>query len=152
VLESVGGGTGPPRSQGKTGGTRGSSVTPASAAGTRRCKQPFAGGAGFAVTVASGGAPVESALVVAMKAGEDYRAVRTNAAGQAWVPFLPSSTGQFSLTVSAPNAIAFEDSLSVTAAAAARFRFASLTDTDAVHGDGDGRRRDQPAAGVAAGR
>lgn len=97
------------------------------------------GGPGFTVTVASGGAPVESALVVAMKAGEDYRAVRTNAAGQAWVPFLPSSTGPFSLTVSATNAVAFEDSLSVTAASAARFRFASLTDTDVVHGDGDGR-------------
>ena len=97
------------------------------------------GGSGFTVSVAAGGAPVESALVVAMKGGEDYRAILTDAAGQAWVPFLPSSVGAFSLTVSAPNAIAYEDSLPVTAASAAHFRFSSLSDNDAVHGDGDGR-------------
>ncbi|HEU4725887.1 MAG TPA: C25 family cysteine peptidase, partial [Candidatus Eisenbacteria bacterium] len=97
------------------------------------------GAAGFTATVTSGGAPVESALVVAMKDGEDYRAVWTDAAGQAWVPFRPASAGSFFLTVSAPNAIAFESTRSVTAAAAAHFRFVSLVDSDAVHGDGDGR-------------
>jgi len=97
------------------------------------------GAGGFPVSVTSGGAPVESALVVAVKAGEDYRGVYTDAAGDAWVPFLPSSTGPFSLTVSAPNAIAFEDSILVNAAATTHFAFTSLSDDDTVHGDGDGR-------------
>ncbi|HET9952108.1 MAG TPA: C25 family cysteine peptidase [Candidatus Eisenbacteria bacterium] len=97
------------------------------------------GAGGFPVSVTSGGAPVESALVVAVKAGEDYRAVYTDAAGEAWIPFLPASTGPFSLTVSAPNALAFEDSIAVSAAPSAHFAFLSLSDDDAVHGDGDGR-------------
>ena len=97
------------------------------------------GAGGFSVSVQSEGAPVESALVVAVKAGEDYRAVSTDAAGEAWVPFLPASVGPFSLTVSTPNAITFEDSLSVTPASAAHFAFTALADDDAVHGDGDGR-------------
>jgi len=97
------------------------------------------GSGGFPVSVHSGGAPVESALVVALKAGEEYRAVYTDAAGAAWVPFVPASTGLFSLTVSYPNAISFEDSLTVSAASAAHFAFLSLSDDDTVHGDGDGR-------------
>lgn len=97
------------------------------------------GAAGFAVAVSAGGAPVESALVVAVKAGEDFRAVYTDAAGQAWVPFLPASVGPFSLTVSGGNAIAFEDTLQVGVASSAHFRFDSLSDDDSVHGDGDGR-------------
>ncbi len=97
------------------------------------------GAGGFSVSVESGGAPVESALVVVVKAGEDYRAVHTDAAGVAWVPFVPASAGPFSLTVSAPDAIAFEDSLAVTPAAASHFAFTSLEGNDAAHGDGDGR-------------
>ena len=96
------------------------------------------GAGGFALSVTSNSAPVESALVVAVKAGEEYRAVYTDAAGTAWVPFVPASTGPFSLTVSAPNAVAFEDSISVNAAASTHFAFTSLSDDDTVHGDGDG--------------
>jgi hypothetical protein len=97
------------------------------------------GAGGFAVHVESGGAPVESALVVAIKADEDYRSVVTDAAGNAWVPFLPSSTGPFSFTVSSDNAVTVEDSLAVTAAPAAHFGFLSLEDDDTIFGDGDGR-------------
>jgi hypothetical protein len=91
------------------------------------------------VSVSAAGAPVESALVVAVKAGEDYRAVYTDAAGEAWLPFHPASIGAFSLTASAETAIAFEDTLQVTAASSAHFRFDALSDDDSVHGDGDGR-------------
>ena len=105
---------------------------------TRPSTVPLGAG-GLAVSVSSGGAPVESALVVALKAGEDFRAVYTDAAGQAWVPFLPASVGPFSLTVSGANAIAFEDTLQVGAASAAHFRFASLSNDDSAYGDGDGR-------------
>ncbi len=97
------------------------------------------GSAGFAVSVSTGGAPVESALVVAIKEGEDYRSTWTDASGQAWVPFLPASTGPFSLTVTRTDALPYEDSLSVTATAPAHFRLVSLADDDATHGDGDGR-------------
>lgn len=111
---------------------------PKTLAVTRPSTVPL-GAAGFAVSVSSGGAPVESALVVALKEGEDFRAVFTDAAGAAWVPFLPASVGPFSFTVSGANAIAFEDSLQVTGPSSAHFRLVSLSDDDSVHGDGDGR-------------
>jgi hypothetical protein len=97
------------------------------------------GSGGFAVSVASGGAPVESALVTVVKEGEEFRTAWTDAAGNAWVPFLPSSVGLFSLAVTRADALPFEELRSVTAAAAAHFKVASLADDDATHGDGDGR-------------
>src|SRR4030095_11379643 len=82
--------------------------------------------------------PAESALVVAWKAGEEYQAVLTNAAGQAVVPFHPGSAGSFSLAVTRREARPFLDSLSVTAASPAHFALLSGGVSDAGVGDGDG--------------
>jgi hypothetical protein len=93
---------------------------------------------GFLVGVAAGGAPVESALVVAWKAGEDYRAVFTDASGQAAVPFRPGTTGRFSLAVTLRDALPFLDSLTVTAAAPAHYAALGVAASDALGGDADG--------------
>ncbi len=93
----------------------------------------------FAVTVLSKGAPVESALVVAWKAGEDYSAALTNAAGQATLPFHPATTGAFSFSVTARDVRPYLDSLTVTAAAPAHFAALGTGLSDALHGDNDGR-------------
>jgi len=92
----------------------------------------------FLVTVTVSGAPVESALVVAWKAGEDYRAVLTNALGQATVPFHPGTPGSFSLAVTRRDALPFLDSLAVTASAPAHYAAIGAATNDAFGGDGDG--------------
>lgn len=104
---------------------------------TRPATVPLNGG-GFAVTVTAGGAPAESALVVAWKAGEDYRAVFTNALGQATVPFRPGTVGPFSLSVTRRDALPFLDSLAVTAAAPAHYAAIGAAANDALGGDADG--------------
>lgn len=92
----------------------------------------------FTVTVLASGAPVESALVVAWKQGEDYRPAFTDAAGHATVLFHPGSTGKFSLAVTAPGRLPFLDSLTVTADAPAHFTLLNVGVRDSVGGDGDG--------------
>ncbi len=92
----------------------------------------------FAVTVLASGAPVDSALVVAWKAGEEYRAGYTDAAGHATLPFHPGTTGKFSFTVTAPGSLPFLDSLTVTSDAAAHFALLGFGVRDSIAGDGDG--------------
>ncbi|MGH7680454.1 MAG: C25 family cysteine peptidase [Candidatus Eiseniibacteriota bacterium] len=94
--------------------------------------------AGVAVTVLRGGAPAESALVVVWKNGEDYRAVRTDALGQATVPFHPASPGSFSISVTADGATPFLDSLTVTSAAPAVYALKNGAFRDDLGGDSDG--------------
>jgi len=96
------------------------------------------GAGGFAVTVRKSGAPVESALVVAWKAGEEYRAVYTNASGQATVPFHPASVGSFSLAVTSKGCIPSLDSLTVSASSPALYVFLGAAARDDLGGDGDG--------------
>ncbi len=96
------------------------------------------GAGGFAVTVFQGGAPVESALVTAWKAGEEYRVGNTDASGGATVPFHPATTGPFSFTVSADGAAPFLDSLTVTASAPATYAVVNAIARDDLGGDGDG--------------
>lgn len=103
----------------------------------RPASVPIAAG-GFAVTVAMGGAPVESALVVAWKSAEEYRAVNTDNLGQAFVPFHPGTTGSFSFTVVAPGALPFLDSLTVTASAPPVYALVAGAARDDLGGDGDG--------------
>ena len=110
---------------------------PVSLTVTRPATVPVGAG-GFAVSVLRGGAPVESALVVAWKAGEEYRAVRTNALGQAVVPFHPGSTGPFSFAVTADGAAPYLDSLTVTAAAPAVYALLNGSVRDDLGGDADG--------------
>ena len=104
---------------------------------TRPATVPLSAGS-FGVTVLAGGAPVESALVVAWKAGEDYQAVTTNASGQATLPFHPASTGAFSFAVDSPGHLPFLDSLSVTASAGAKYSVLSPAARDDLGGDADG--------------
>jgi peptidase C25-like protein/flagellar hook capping protein FlgD/VCBS repeat protein len=110
---------------------------PTALAVTRPGTVPLQAGT-FTVTVTSGGAPVESALVVAWKAGEDYRSVVTNASGQATVPFHPATTGAFSLAVDAPGHLPSLDSLLVTASAVAKYSVLSPGTRDDLGGDADG--------------
>ncbi len=91
----------------------------------------------FSVSVTRGGAPVESALVVVWKGGEDYRAVLTDAAGQAALPFHPATTGGFSLAVSAPDAVPHLDSLLVTGDTPAHFALLDPSVADQFGGDAD---------------
>jgi peptidase C25-like protein/flagellar hook capping protein FlgD len=104
---------------------------------TRPSSVPIGAG-GFGVTVQKSGAPVESALVVAWKAGEDYRAVYTNASGQATVPFHPASTGSFSLAVTSRGCVPSLDSLTVSASAPALYVFLGAAARDDLGGDADG--------------
>ncbi|HMI31172.1 MAG TPA: C25 family cysteine peptidase, partial [Candidatus Limnocylindrales bacterium] len=110
---------------------------PTSLTVARPATVPLSAG-GFAVTVAVSGAPVESALVVAWKQGEEYRSAFTNAAGQVTIPFHPGSIGKFSLGVTSPGSLPFLDSLTVTAAAPAHFALLNAGVRDSIAGDGDG--------------
>jgi hypothetical protein len=110
---------------------------PVSLSVTRPSTVPL-GSASVAVTVLRGGAPAESALVTVWKNGDDYRAARTNALGQATVPFHPGSTGSFSLAVTADGATPFLDSLTVTSAAPAVYALKNGTFRDDLGGDSDG--------------
>lgn len=94
--------------------------------------------AGFPVTVTISGAPVESALVVVWKQGEDYRWSFTNAGGQTTVPFHPGSTGKFSFAVTSPGRRPFLDSLTVVSDTPAHFTLRNAAVRDSLGGDGDG--------------
>jgi len=92
----------------------------------------------MSVTVTSSGQPVDSALVVAWKTGEDYHAVYTNTSGQATLPFHPATTGKFSFAVSAAGKLPYLDSLSVATATPAIYTFQSPAVRDDLGGDADG--------------
>jgi Peptidase family C25/FG-GAP-like repeat/FlgD Ig-like domain len=104
---------------------------------TRPSSVPI-GSPSFTVTVTLSGAPVESALVTAWKAGEDYRSVRTNASGQAVVPFHAATTGSFSLAVDSPGKLPTLDSLTVTSSLSARYAVLNGSARDDLGGDADG--------------
>lgn len=110
---------------------------PASFVVTRPSTVPLSS-AGIAVTVTAGGSPAESALVVAWKAGEDYVAALTNAAGQATLPFHPSGVGKFSIAITKQGVRPYLDSLTVSADAPAHFAAIGAAPSDAVVGDGNG--------------
>jgi hypothetical protein len=110
---------------------------PTSLAVTRASTVPLSARS-FNVTVFASGAPVESALVVAWKAGEEYRSIYTNNAGSGTVPFHPGTIGPFSLAVTVPGRLPFLDSLDVTAAAPAHFALLNVGVRDSIAGDGDG--------------
>lgn len=110
---------------------------PTAMAVTRPASVGLSAGA-IPVTVQLSGAPVESALVVAWKQGEEYRAGYTDAAGHATLPFHASTIGGFSLAVTAPGSLPFLDSLTVTADAPAHFALLNFGVRDSIAGDGDG--------------
>jgi len=110
---------------------------PATLTVTRPATVPLSG-SGFPVTVLLSGVPVDSALVVAWKQGEEYRAGTTNAAGQVTLPFHPGSTGKFSFSVTSPGALPFLDSLTVVADAPSHLALVGFGVRDSIAGDGDG--------------
>ncbi|HVP38074.1 MAG TPA: FG-GAP-like repeat-containing protein, partial [Candidatus Saccharimonadales bacterium] len=65
------------------------------------------GDPGYTVSVTSGGAPVESALVCVRKTGDDLRAGYTDATGHVTLPFQPDSTGAFQVTVTKRNSLPY---------------------------------------------
>jgi hypothetical protein len=110
---------------------------PAALSVTRPATVPLSAG-GIPVTVLASGVPVDSALVVAWKVGEEYRAGYTNAAGQVTLPFHAGSTGKFSLAVTTPGMLPFLDSLTVVADAPTHFALVGFGVRDSIAGDGDG--------------
>ncbi|HYQ90130.1 MAG TPA: C25 family cysteine peptidase, partial [Candidatus Binatia bacterium] len=111
---------------------------PATLTVTRPGTVPLSGG-GFPVTVLASGVPVDSALVVAWKQGEEYRVGHTNAAGQVTLPFHAGSTGKFSFSVTSPGALPFLDSLTVVSDAPSHFALVGFGVRDSIAGDGDGK-------------
>jgi hypothetical protein len=76
--------------------------------------------------------------VVVWKSPDDYRAVYTDAAGTATVPFHPATAGPFSLAVTHDGALPFLDSLSVVPAAGVHFAVDVTGIDDGASGNGDG--------------
>ncbi|MBI1797228.1 MAG: VCBS repeat-containing protein [Candidatus Eisenbacteria bacterium] len=70
------------------------------------------------VNVKIAGVPLYGARVTLDKAGEDYRSVTTDGAGNAVVDFRPGTTGSLYVTVTGFNCKPLQDTVTVTAAAA----------------------------------
>ncbi|MEN8007997.1 MAG: C25 family cysteine peptidase [Candidatus Krumholzibacteriota bacterium] len=84
-------------------------------------------------TVTEGGNPVENALVCLAKDGESHAYGLTDVAGVVNLDFLPTSTGDATLTISGKNLVRKDQLLPVTSGAA----FAALSDMTVVD-DGTG--------------
>ncbi len=91
----------------------------------------------FDVTVLSGGQALEGALVACVKAGDIYAWGTTDVNGQILFPLTPSSSGAFSVTVTARNHLPYEGS--ATALDSGSFIvYSGMTLDDSVGGNGDG--------------
>ncbi|MCD4691007.1 hypothetical protein K8S17_06040, partial [bacterium] len=104
------------------------------------------GDVNLSVTV-SNPAAVDSALVCVVKDGEVYARAYTDAAGQVVLPFTPKTTGQMTITVTAPNHLPYEDTIAVTSTAGAHLSFDSVTIDDDALGLSDGNVNGRPEAG-----
>lgn len=94
----------------------------------------------FTVNVTSGGSPVRFATVTAYRAGDEYSSVKTDALGNATVPFRPDSTGSFTLTVTGYNAHPYQAEVPILPTALATLvEGAVIVDDDNLDGtSGDG--------------
>lgn len=87
------------------------------------------GSESVAVTVTSGGAPVDSATVCLDKPGDDYAVGVTDASGQVTLTFRPDHPGQATLTVTGRNGIPYQAVLPVATPSAPHL-FAASTAVD----------------------
>ncbi len=91
----------------------------------------------FDVTVLSGGQILEGAVVACVKEGDIYAWGTTDAAGQVSFPLTPSSSGPFSVTVTARNHVPYEGS--ATALDSGSFLvYSNMVLDDTAGGNGDG--------------
>ncbi len=91
----------------------------------------------FDVTVLSGGLALEGALVACVKDADIYAWGYTDATGQVSFPLTPSSSGPFSVTVTARDHVPHEGT--ATALDSGSFLvYADMTIDDSVGGNGDG--------------
>ena len=104
------------------------------------------GDAALSVSV-SNPAAVDSALVCVVKDDEVYARGYTNASGQVMLSFTPETTGQMTITVTAPNHLPYEDTIAVTSAAAGHVSFNSTTIEDDALGLSDGNGNGLAEAG-----
>jgi hypothetical protein len=107
-----------------------------------------AGEQAVAVHVASGGQPVEGALVCLAKDGEDYVYDVTNASGDVSLPFIPVSAGNAVLTVTGKNLAYTQSTIPVSiGGSGAYIAFDQMTITDDGTGGSAGNGNGQPEAG-----
>ncbi len=92
-------------------------------------------------------AAVDSALVCVVKSNEVYARGYTNASGQVVLSFTPESTGQMTITVTAPNHLPYEDTVSITSTAGGHVSFNSVTIDDDALGLSDGNANGLAEAG-----
>ena len=91
----------------------------------------------FDVTVLSGGQALDGALVACVKDTDIYAWGLTNEFGQVFFPLTPSSSGPFSVTVTARNHVPYEGS--ATALNSGSFLvYSDMTLDDSSGGNGDG--------------
>ena len=96
----------------------------------------------IAVTVASGGNPVQFATVCLSKGEEDYAVGVTNALGQATIPFRAETNGAIDIVVTAHNVRRYDGTISVGGSAAyVAISGMTLDDDNAggTSGNGDGK-------------
>lgn len=105
-------------------------------------------GAGtFPVTVTDGGSPVEGAMVCLQKDGDAYAMGVTDASGVASVPFLPSTVGDFTVTVTKNTYIPEHDTATVVAPTSAALKVVDWTIHDGTGGGGTGDANNRADAG-----
>ena len=92
----------------------------------------------FAVTVRSGGSPVDSANVTLWAPGQDYQSAFTEPNGMVTVPFDPETTGTFVLTTTRRNYIPFETTVPVVSSSAPFLYIHSLAIDDDNEGGSAG--------------
>jgi len=100
----------------------------------------------LSVTV-SDPAAVDSALVCIVKEDEVYARGYTNASGSALLSFTPETTGQMTITVTAPNHLPYEDTITVTSVSGAHLSFSNTTINDDALGLSDGNNNSTAEAG-----
>jgi len=91
----------------------------------------------FDVTVLSDGQALEEALVACVKDGDIYAWGTTDVSGQVSFPLTPSSSGAFSVTVTARNHVPYEGS-AIALDSGSFIVYSDMTLDDSVGGNGDG--------------
>jgi hypothetical protein len=119
--------------------------TPANLSLTHSLTMPLGAGS-FSVTVAHGGNPVEGATVCLWKS-DGYGVAVTDASGQAQVPFLPETLGNFTITATKNGYVPKTSTAQAVAATTAALRVDAWTTHDGTAGGGSGNADNRPDAG-----
>ncbi len=101
----------------------------------------------FTVTASAGGAPLAGARVALVKSGEPYTVGTTGANGVASLPYNPSTTGPFTVTVTRPDLRPYSGTSTVTAATSPFLHFVQVTINDDSTPPSIGNGNGAPEAG-----